>query len=162
MNTLAFPSNVSNTPIEVLEAQLPVMYEEKSIIEDSGGPGRMRGGCGQRVILRCTREDRPVTLSLMADRIVHPPLGFEGGCPGRKGFVGSNRPGPINPKGRVVLHEGETVVLELPGGGGLGNPLERNVDLITRDVAGGYVSREQAIKCYGLEFDQATDSLIRK
>jgi len=161
-NTLIFPSNTSNTPIEVLEAELPLIYEEKSLITDSGGAGRTRGGCGERVVLRSTARDMPITVSLMTDRIVNPPLGFGGGRPGRKGFVESSKPGPLTPKGRTYFDEGDILVLELPGGGGLGDPLERELDLISRDVAGGYVSHEQAREVYGVTIDSATGNFRRQ
>jgi len=160
INTLVYPANTSNTSIEVLESELPVRYEEKSFIQDSGGAGRTRGGCGQRVKLRCTSEEHPLILTLMTDRIVNPPLGFGGGLNGRAGAVSCNISGSVAHKGKISLNAGDTLVLDLPGGGGLGPPSARDPERIKNDITAGFVSLEKAQSDYGLSVE-AVEILLK-
>jgi N-methylhydantoinase B len=86
-SALSFPSNISNTPCEVVEALVPFRVEAKELVCDSGGPGRHRGGLGQRVALRCLSAE-PITVALMAERTLHPARGLFGGRPGAPGGCG--------------------------------------------------------------------------
>lgn len=161
-STLSFPSNAWNTPLEIVETLAPLVFEEKVLITDSGGAGRRRGGCGQRVAVRCTTTAKPVIVSIMADRFANPPLGTLGGGPGRRGAIRSNRAGRINPKGRIHLHHGDRLVFELPGGGGVGNPHDRERELVLRDVHRGFVSPQQARDVYGVAVEVGADERLRK
>lgn len=116
--TLSFPSNLSNTPIEVIESQAPVRVVERSLRRGTGGNGFHRGGDGQAfefIVL----ADAPVTVSFMADRLKTAAPGMEGGGPGATGRVlidGS----PVDPREPLLAEPGARLRLETPGGGGFG------------------------------------------
>ena len=144
----AFPSNTGVGSVEALESVSPLLVRRKELARDSGGAGRFRGGLGQDVEIE-VRSDRPVRLSVMSDRHKHPPRGILGGRDGshtRIEFRDGTRP---HPKGRSVMQPGEVLRLHFPGGGGYGDPAERDRAAIEDDVARGYVSMEMARSVYG-------------
>lgn len=118
---LSFPSNVSNTPIEVMETLAPVRIERKQIRRGSGGDGASRGGNGQDLSFR-SLSDRPMTAAFLADRLHEGPAGVLGGAPGATGRVTVNND-EINPKRQYQLQPGDILTLSTPGGGGYGNPV---------------------------------------
>jgi N-methylhydantoinase B len=124
--TLSFPTNVSNTPVEILERKLPLRIVEKSLREGSGGEGRFRGGCGQRVVIEVTNPDG-LTATLLSQRIRFPPVGRQGGAPGALERVLLNEE-PVQGDRPFRLKMGDTFTLELPGGGGWGAASERPAD----------------------------------
>jgi N-methylhydantoinase B len=124
--TLSFPTNVSNTPVEILERKLPLRVVEKSLREGSGGEGRFRGGCGQRVVIEVTNPDG-LTATLLSQRIRFPPVGRQGGAPGALERVLLNEE-PVQGDRPFRLKMGDTFTLELPGGGGWGAASERPAD----------------------------------
>ncbi|HEX2171841.1 MAG TPA: hydantoinase B/oxoprolinase family protein [Dehalococcoidia bacterium] len=148
LDVTAFPGNISNTPVEIIEVSGPVLIEEKALRVGSGGPGRFRGGCGQELTVRLagSKEARAVFL---VERTAHPPRGRLGGGSGAPGRITVNGE-PTHPKLPVVLRPGDRVRIELPGGGGVGDPKERDRDLVRRDVAWGLVSADEAREVYGL------------
>lgn len=115
---LSFPSNVSATPVEFLEKNFPIKILEKSLRKDSGGEGKTRGGFGQKLVVKHV-GDSPSDISFMAERIDNPAFGLLGGGDGGRGRVLINET-EINPKDRYVLHPGDILTLETPGGGGFG------------------------------------------
>lgn len=136
LSATSFPSGIATTPIEVLEASSPVVIEEKSLRPDSGGLGRYRGGLGQRIRMS-VRSDRPWIVSCLGDRLAHPAPGSAGGGPGAPGgFQVSGRAAP-DPKLSTEVPAGGHIVLDLPGGGGFGQPDEREPHLAETDLADG-------------------------
>jgi N-methylhydantoinase B len=137
--------------IEPLEARFPIRVEAQRLIADSGGAGRLRGGLGveTRIALLDDAE-----LSLRAERVRRPPRGRAGGDNGLAGSQrveapdGGARPVPAK-VANFRLARGETFVLTTSGGGGLGEPRERDADAVARDVAEGYVSAAAARERYG-------------
>ncbi len=120
LSAVSFPANASNTPVEVLESISPLSVLEKALIPGSGGAGRFRGGDGQRVTIRSGAAG-PLKVSVLGERVRYPAMGSMGGSPGRPGFVrvdGTTYPS----KAVFTLPPGGTLVLETPGGGGLGPP----------------------------------------
>ncbi|CAN5512884.1 hydantoinase B/oxoprolinase family protein [soil metagenome] len=115
---LSFPSNVSNTPIEVMETLAPVRVERKQIRRGSGGEGASRGGNGQDLAFRST-SDHSMTAAFLADRLREGPAGILGGGPGATGRVTVNE-AEINPKRQYQLQPGDILTLSTPGGGGYG------------------------------------------
>ena len=115
---LSFPSNVSHTPVEVLERISPFTFLKKSIVDGSGGKGAQVGGCGQAVLMR---NDSPgsVTVSFMAERTRVPAPGLFGGESGSPWKVLINDK-PVDPKRTTALSPGDTLTLITPGGGGYG------------------------------------------
>ena len=144
----AFPSNTGVGSVEALESVSPLLVRRKELAQDSGGAGKFRGGLGQDVEIE-VRSDHPVWLSVMSDRHKYPPRGIVGGGDGsctRIEFRDGTRP---HQKGRTMMRPGELLRLHFPGGGGFGDPVERDSAAIEDDIAKGYVSMEAARSVYG-------------
>lgn len=124
--TLSFPTNVSNTPVEILERKLPLRIVEKSLREGSGGEGRWRGGPGQRVVVEVTNPDG-LTATLLSQRVCYPPVGRRGGSDGALERVLLNGE-PVQGDKPFRLRMHDVFTLELPGGGGWGPASERPAD----------------------------------
>ena len=154
-----FPANGANTPIEIFESDTPLIVEKRELLTDSGGPGRMKGGLGQREVFKVPDDQfaplPPVNLGIQAGRFLYPPEGLSGGRPGaRARFLVNAVPG--NPYGLTQLKPGDAVTIDAAGGGGHGNPLERDVEMVISDVTEGYVSVEKAREDYGVVIDPKT------
>ena len=154
-----FPANGANTPIEIFESDTPLIVEKRELLPDSGGPGRMKGGLGQREVFRVPDDQYapipPVNLGIQAGRHIHPPEGLFGGKPGAKAqFLVNGMPG--NPFGLTQLKPGDVVTIDAAGGGGYGNPLERDPEMVERDVLEGYVSPEKTGEDYRVVIDPNT------
>jgi N-methylhydantoinase B len=146
--TTAFPSGIGAIPIEVTENQCPLYFRHKEYLTDSAGAGEWRGGLSQRIEI-ANREDAPFTISAATfDRIRNPAQGRDGGRPGRKGLARLGSGKAIPDKGIHVIPAGDSLVLELPGGGGFGNPRWRAMALLEADVKAGLVSDESAARDY--------------
>ncbi len=148
LSATSFPSGIQNVATEVIEAASPVVLRQRELRTDSGGAGRYRGGLGQ-VIRFEVGSKGPWTLSGMYDRIRFAPRGTQGGSDGAAGAVTDIEGHRLPGKGRVTIAAGTQVLLELPGGGGFGNPRERSREAIDLDVAEGYVTKERALRDYG-------------
>ncbi|GAA1961333.1 hydantoinase B/oxoprolinase family protein [Amycolatopsis minnesotensis] len=160
--TTGFPSGLRSTPAEVIETMAPLIQRERVLRTDSGGPGRRRGGLGQYTRMAALPE---VSWSVNGnvDRTRYPASGVDGGqdgAPGRFGLTGGE---DLPPKRRVPLAEGAEVDVVLPGGGGLGDPKERDPAEVLADVVDGYVSVEAARERYGVEvrYTGAPEALVR-
>ena len=154
-----FPANGANTPIEIFESDTPLLVENRELLADSGGPGRMKGGLGQREVFRVPDDKYapvpPVNLGIQAGRHIHPPEGLFGGKPGAKAqFLVNGVSG--NPFGLTQLKPGDVVTIDAAGGGGYGNPVEREPEMVASDVTEGYVSFEKARENYGVIIDPKT------
>ncbi|CAN7720137.1 hydantoinase B/oxoprolinase family protein [Rhizobium rhizogenes] len=147
LDTLSFPSNCKVTAIEMFEIAVPVLTERKELIADSGGPGKHRGGLGQRVVLRNLGKT-PMNIYLASERVRHPCFGVVEGQNGAAGKV-SKEGKPQFPKGKVVLKTGERLEVETPGGGGWGRASERSVEIIEQDLAEGLITPKAANTVYG-------------
>jgi N-methylhydantoinase B len=121
---LSMPSNVGNTPIETTEAELPIVYERKSIARGSGGAGTWAGGDGQEIVLRSVHAEA-LDVVFLTERIQHPAPGIAGGEPGRVGGLMVDDVPVAEPKGRARLAPGSAIYLRTPGGGGFGHPSAR-------------------------------------
>lgn len=149
LNNVGFPSGVAGVPAEVLENLSSLVMHRREVRPDSGGPGRFRGGCGQRTELS-SRDDTPWHMSGMYDRLHHPAQGLLGGRPGARGSFTLGDGRAPNPKQLLTLQPTETVHSALPGGGGHGDPLLRSPEAVLDDVLNGYVSLEAAARDYGV------------
>ena len=118
--TLSFPSNLANTPIEVLEGQAPLRVIRRALRRGTGGAGITRGGDGQILEFEILAT-QPVTISFRADRLRTPAPGLLGGDPGATGRVLLDGEA-IDPREIMVVPPGARVRLETPGGGGFGPP----------------------------------------
>jgi len=159
ISCLAFPSNISNAPIEMMEKYTGLIWMCKEIRSDSGGPGKFRGGCGQTVGFRVPENIKSVTVSLRSDRTKHPALGLQRGKEGARRINLLNKTTELHPKKHAILKPGDEFIIEWAGGGGFGNPLKRDSSLVERDVQNGYVSIEKAKTEYGVvvDFDNKVD-----
>lgn len=151
LSCVSFPSNISNTPVEVLESVAPLRFEYKRIVPGSGGAGQFRGGCGQELAVRVLCRE-PVTAALMTDRIKFPARGREGGNPGMRGIVRVNGQ-DVHPKLQRVLNKGDVLVLRTPGGGGYGNTSRRDISRLQYDLENGFETGEAARAVYGYGSD---------
>jgi N-methylhydantoinase B len=142
-------------PIEAIEQLYPVRVEATALREDSGGPGRWRGGLG---LTRAVRILAPRTrLSVLAERAVLPPFGVCGGGAGATNRFWIRRDGravqPSPLPGKVSafpVEEGDVLLMESSGGGGFGEALAREPALVVADVAEGYVTPVAAETIYGV------------
>ena len=137
LSCISFPGNISNTPIEMIE-ETPILIERKAFREDSGGAGCFRGGNGQVLAVRVLNAS-PLTVSFLSDRTKIPAPGFGAGQDGMLGSVTLNGK-PINPKQMVVAQHGDLIVLNTPGGGGYGDPKQRDPWRERADIAAGLVN----------------------
>ena len=149
LSATAFPSGVRNTPVEINETIAPIIVWKKEYRRDSGGPGRQRGGTGQ-VMEISHAEGAPFAISAMFDRVTHPARGRSGGANGQNGSLHTASGTVMRAKGRQPIAPGETLVMEMPGGGGFGDPMTRDPALVAADVLNGMVSREAAERDYGV------------
>jgi len=151
-------TNTMNTPIEALEAYLPLSFIAYQLRTDSGGPGEHRGGCGIERAWKLTSDK--ATLSIMAERNKIPPWGLQGGKPGGLGVYKlrktSGETEVLPSKCTVEMRRGDELIIMTPGGGGFGNPLKRPVDRVLADVANGLVSHASAEANYGVVVDSKT------
>jgi len=151
-----FPANGANTPVEILESDTPLLVASRELLCDSGGAGTHRGGLGRRMQLKVPDDETapipPVAIAVQAGRFQYPPEGFFGGHPGtRAGFLinGSNG----DPGGLTFTEPGDVITFDSAGGGGFGDPLERDVAAVERDVMFEYVSIGKAERVYGVVID---------
>jgi N-methylhydantoinase B len=162
--TIVVNGNCRNTPVEIFETRYPLQTIEYSLITDSGGAGRRRGGLGTRRIMRIGTGAQ-ITASALFDRTKgrFRAWGLEGGLPGGYGAILVKRRGDdrfrtfpevfgtvsASKFTNVILEEGDEVLLDSPGGGGFGDPRERDRESVRRDVVEGLVSPEAARSLYG-------------
>jgi N-methylhydantoinase B len=144
---LSFPSNIATVPIEQFENSVPLLITEKSLIADSGGAGKFRGGAAQRISFKVT-SDQPITMTIRHERVKFPPRGLLGGMAGTVGsdHVNGQR---IPAKVRMDLQPDDLVVFETPGGGGMGSPDDRDPERVRADLESGLVTPAGAARDYG-------------
>jgi N-methylhydantoinase B len=149
----AHMSNTLNTPAEVLETVYPVRVLRYEYRPDTGGAGAYRGGLGLRRDVEVLADD--VAFSLLADRRRHPSYGLAGGDPGAPGedylTRGNGDAERIPGKSTHDLHAGDVVSVRTPGGGGFGDPTDRDPEAVARDLRLGKVSGDAVRREYGLD-----------
>ncbi|MCQ8280108.1 hydantoinase B/oxoprolinase family protein [Acetobacteraceae bacterium KSS8] len=144
----AFPSGVKAMPVEVIETGAPLVIWSKELSADSAGAGRHRGGYGQRVEVG-TRDGAPFQVLAMFERAVHGARGRDGGHDAAPGAVRLASGAVLRPKGLQTIPAGDRLVLEVPGGGGLGPPPTRAPELVDADGVAGLLSETVAKTIYG-------------
>jgi N-methylhydantoinase B len=149
LSATAFPSGVRNVPVEVTEALSPILIRCKEYRIDSGGAGEFRGGLGQ-VMEVVSLDDAPFGVSANYDRIDFPPRGRDGGANGAAGVLRLGSGARLRGKGQQTVPKGGMLVIEMPGGGGLGDPMTRDPLRVLEDVKLGMVSRAAASAQYGV------------
>jgi N-methylhydantoinase B/oxoprolinase/acetone carboxylase alpha subunit len=151
--------------MEVWEKRYPLFFLGYEVTTDSGGPGKFRGGLGQR---RTMRLEADTFITANTDRHIVPPIGVFGGGPGAlnnltiirdgkqktfKEMFGFSSPSKFS---NASLRRGDILVCELGGGGGYGDPLERDPRKTEWDVKNGWVTTERAYRDYGICIDAST------
>ncbi|MBX3010953.1 MAG: hydantoinase B/oxoprolinase family protein [Caldilineaceae bacterium] len=162
LTTTGFPSGVAGVPAEVIESLAPLIQHRRELRTDSGGAGAQRGGLGQWTEMSY-RGDQPWSLSAMIDRTQFAGQGIDGGQPGALGEFLENGEKPLPPKTVVWFAPQSHVQLNLPGGGGYGDPLTREPERVLADVVNGYVSLVAAAADYGvvIHFRGQPEQLVR-
>lgn len=162
LSTTGFPSGVAGVPAEVIETLTPLVQLRRELRTDSGGAGRLRGGLGQVTEMAC-RSGLPWSVSTLIDRTRFAASGLDGGRPGALGELSLSSAKPVQPKSVLRLDPDVNVCLSPPGGGGYGDPRQRDAKRVLADVVDGYVSIESARKEYGvvLEYVGPSDRLVR-
>ena len=136
------------------ESEFPIVIERYGLVPDSGGAGAHRGGLAVERVWRCLTP--ATSLIVRSDRSAHPPYGLAGGEPGataanvlhRAGGAAEELPGMFS----IVIEEGDVYEHRTAGGGGFGDPLDRDPARVATDVADGKVSAAAARERYGVVF----------
>jgi N-methylhydantoinase B len=162
LNTTGFPSGVAGVPAEVIETLSPLVQHRRQLRCDSGGPGKYRGGLGQATEFSY-RGGGPWSVSAMIDRTQFAGQGLEGGQPGALGEFLADGEKHLPPKTVIWFEPNTRVNLNLPGGGGYGEPFERDPERVLEDVINGYVSVETAERDYGVvvQYLGGADCVVR-
>ncbi len=137
----AFPSGVRTMPVEATENVAPVVFWRKELRPGSGGAGRTRGGFGQ-VMEIGAKGDAEFACNAIFDRVAHPPRGRDGGRDGAPGVVRLKSGGALRTKGYQVIPAGDRLILELPGGGGMGPPEQRDPARHAQDLRDGLITAQ--------------------
>lgn len=163
-------NNMRNRPIELIEMEQGLRVLRYDINPDSGGPGKWRGGVGQLLVVELTGDNGGDIQISGLERSRMAPWGFAGGKPGAlvRAIVNEGRADerPVTKGLPMRLVRGDTVTLRMPGGGGIGNPFERDPVAVETDVRRGFVSVEAAAGEYGVVIrdgtvDQAATQALR-
>jgi N-methylhydantoinase B len=153
LSATAFPSGVRTIPVEATESVAPVVFYRREFRDGSGGAGKQRGGLGQVIELGGAGAT-PLALLCNCERVNNPARGRDGGRPGAAGTVTLRSGRPIRPKGRQTVPPRDAIRLELPGGGGFGDPRAREPERVREDVLDGLITVAQARGDYGVVIDE--------
>jgi N-methylhydantoinase B len=145
----AFPSGVRTVPVEAIENVSSLLVWRKEIRPGSGGAGRQRGGCGQ-IMEIAGKDDLEFAVNAIFDRCTSAPAGREGGLTGGIGRVELKSGQTMRPKGFQRIPDGDRLVLHMAGGGGMGDPTQRSVQAVARDLRDGIICADEARDVYGV------------
>ena len=149
-------ANMASQSAEVMEAEQPVQILAYELVKDRAGPGKFRGGAPYRRDIRL--EEAEAVLQIRSDRKKIRPYGLYGGRPGQPSanILNPRRNArPLESKVTTTMYRGDVIRHEWAGGGGWGDPLERDPERVLRDVRNEYVSAEAARDDYGVVIDTA-------
>ena len=168
---IPYATNNQTQCVEILESEFPIVFEEFGLLKDTPGAGKHRGGVGCVYSWRLLGEE--AVLSSLGDRTIFPPYGVFGGLSPKArgcGHYGDTRikkagqsefkhvtelAGAVSPSkwARVVIYRGDALEAIIPGGGGYGEPFERDPALVLWDVLNEYISLESVKELYGVIID---------
>ena len=158
ISCISYPANVAAIPVEIIESDAPILFEAKMFAANSAGAGRQRGGFGQRVVIRIPEWidnlDGPVLAGVRGGRFGVPVYGLEGGdnVPEPTAELNGER---VVLGGQIEMRPGDVLVLSVPGGGGIGDPRSRPVELVAEDVRNGLIDPSEAERVYHVKLDKA-------
>ncbi len=161
LSTTGFPSGVGGVPAEIIESQAPIVQHRRALRVDSGGAGKFRGGLGQATDFAHLGQES-WSVSGMIDRTKFPAHGLMRGRPGAPGELELNGE-TAEPKTILWMEPDAVVSMNPPGGGGYGDPLERDPAVVLNDVIHGYVSPQAARDTYGvvIHYSGRPDQIVR-
>lgn len=150
LSSTAFPSGVRNIPVEVVETNSPLLFRRRELLPESGGIGKFRGGHSHVVEIFNTERAAFAVSAGTWDRLRNPTRGREGGSGGRPGRVRLASGRELTTKSVHTVPSGDSLIAELPGGGGFGDPLQRDPKLVAEEVLNELLSPETARNAYGV------------
>jgi len=153
LSATAYPSGVWGSLVEVTESIVPVNIRRRELIPDSGGAGEFRGGLGQVIELESS-EAQPIMLFTSLERMKYPARGRDSGDNGRPGYAQLRSGKQLPGKGEQVIPEDDLLIFETPGGGGYGDPENRNLEHLQQDLDAELITREHAEKQYAVVVDE--------
>lgn len=146
--------NAKNQPVEVIESRTPIFVEAQELVPDSGGPGRWRGGCSIKASYRLTSGS--AILTTLSDRVTTGPYALLGGKEGKRCAL-NLRHGEqdivLFSKYTGVMEQGDVFYFQAAGGGGCGEPSQRDNHQVINDYLDGYISLAGAKEGYGVSID---------
>jgi len=153
LSCITYPGSVANIPVEVIERDTPIVFERKSFAPNSAGPGRMIGGHGQKIVLTVPDDvgevlKGPIIATIKGSRHGLPITGRGGGSDARPAeMIYNGRAIPFDCE--LELNAGDRLEIILAGGGGYGDPRERDNALIEQDLRDELLSPQEAEQAYG-------------
>jgi len=147
-------ANMASQSIEVTEAEMPMAVIAYEFVTDKAGAGKSRGGVPFRRDYRFLEHEG--MLQVRSDRRDHRPFGLYGGSPGQpsENYLNPDTDGALLPsKLTMTIRKGDVFRHVLAGGGGWGDPLERDAQAVLRDVRNEYISAARARADYGVIVD---------
>jgi len=149
LSATPYPSGVRNVPVEITEAITPIVIWRKDYRTDSGGAGKQRGGLGQTMVVG-SREPTPFGIFASFERVLFPARGRDGGGAGAKGKISLESGAVLKNKGFQIIPGKDRLIVEMPGGGGYGDPRTRDPERVADDVLNGLVTVDQARDDYAV------------
>ncbi|MSQ08037.1 MAG: hydantoinase B/oxoprolinase family protein [Dehalococcoidia bacterium] len=153
-------ANIASIPVEIAEAGNPVRIEEYGMVQDSGGAGKFRGALSQVRRVRCLAPE--AVLQLRSDKRLHPPYGLAGGSSGSPSmniFTTAGGDRTLRTMTQLPVRRNEMISHFLAGGGGWGDPLDRDPELVVEDIRNEKVSTAHARAAYGVVVESGTFKL---
>jgi N-methylhydantoinase B len=149
LDSTGIPTVTSHISAEVLESTTPLLVEQLSLIPDSGGAGKLRGGLGASYTIR-NMSGRPAKVAFIGNKFRFAPKGLCGGLEGtkRRALVNDNE---VSPMGMYVLPEDGTITMKNAGSGGFYDPKTRDSGLVEEDLRNGFISKQLAEELYGYQ-----------
>ena len=156
-------SNQANVPVEMIESDYPIRIERYGFVPDTGGAGKYRGGLSLVREYRMLADD--IYFGVRSDKSLHPPHGLFGGGTGSpaENLIRTGKeervlpPMPMTP---INLRKGDVYRHIMAGGGGFGNPFERDPERVRKDVIDGKVTRKHAREAYGVALSDAAAAVV--
>lgn len=168
VDAICYPTSSTTLPVEIFEASSGAFVVSKELLPESAGAGRQRGGHGQRIVLAAPHDTvASFTVSAGVNQQGCPVPGLAGGVDGQAAALRLDdeeipfHQVPTRLAGVPFTSESGRIVLETAGGGGFGDPRERDPQLVLRDVRDGLLSVETAASVYGVDVDLATMRAVR-